>query len=88
MRLRDKTALITGATRGMGRASARLFAKEGAVDFIAARNLDRGNALATEITGGGGREPSTGVPEVGPGALTSGYRWSVMIPVCRCGCST
>ena len=26
-----------------------------------------------------------GVPEVGPGSLTSGDRWSVMIPRCRCG---
>jgi hypothetical protein len=29
-----------------------------------------------------------GVPEVGPGLLTSGDRWSDMIPMCRCGCCT
>jgi hypothetical protein len=29
-----------------------------------------------------------GVPEVGPGSLTSGDRWSDMIPACRCGCCT
>ena len=29
-----------------------------------------------------------GVPEVGPGSLTSGDRWSDMIPTCRCGCCT
>jgi D-alanyl-D-alanine carboxypeptidase len=28
------------------------------------------------------------VPEVGPGSLTSGDRWSDMIPACRCGCCT
>jgi hypothetical protein len=28
-----------------------------------------------------------GVPEVGPGSLTSGDRRSDMIPACRCGCS-
>jgi hypothetical protein len=28
-----------------------------------------------------------GVPELGAGSLTSGDCWSVMIPVCRCGCS-
>ena len=33
------------------------------------------------------REPC-GVPEVGPGSLTSGDRWSDMIPACRCGCCT
>ena len=31
---------------------------------------------------------SCGVPEVEPGALTSGDRWSVMIAACRCGCCT
>jgi DDE superfamily endonuclease len=29
-----------------------------------------------------------GVPEVGPGSLTSGDHWSDMIPTCRCGCCT
>jgi hypothetical protein len=29
-----------------------------------------------------------GVPEVGPGSLTSDDRWSDMIPACRCGCCT
>ena len=29
-----------------------------------------------------------GVPEVGPGSLTSGDRRSDMIPTCRCGCCT
>ena len=29
-----------------------------------------------------------GVPEVGPGSLTSADRWSDMIPACRCGCCT
>jgi NAD(P)-dependent dehydrogenase (short-subunit alcohol dehydrogenase family) len=48
-------ALITGGYGGMGRASARLFAKEGATVFIAGRNRERGNALASEINDGGGR---------------------------------
>jgi hypothetical protein len=29
-----------------------------------------------------------GVPEVGPGSLTSDDRWSDMIPACRYGCCT
>jgi len=29
-----------------------------------------------------------GVPEVGPGPLTSDDRWLGMIPTCRCGCCT
>src|SRR5215831_5446121 len=39
----------------MGRASARLFAKEGATVFIAGRNEERGNALAAEINEAGGK---------------------------------
>src|SRR5262245_40447582 len=39
----------------MGRASARLFAKEGATVFIAGRNKERGDALAAEINESGGK---------------------------------
>ena len=39
--------------------------------------------LGQQVAGAG-----CGVPEVGPGSLTSGDRWSDMIPACRCGCCT
>jgi NAD(P)-dependent dehydrogenase (short-subunit alcohol dehydrogenase family) len=55
MRLENKAALITGGYGGMGRASARLFAKEGAIVFIAGRNEKRGGALAAEINEAGGK---------------------------------
>ena len=49
MRLANKVALITGAYGGMGRATARLFAKEGASVVLAGRNEERGHALEKEI---------------------------------------
>ena len=55
MRLANKVALITGGYGGMRRASARLFADEGAIVFVAGRNQERGDALVAEITDGGGQ---------------------------------
>jgi NAD(P)-dependent dehydrogenase (short-subunit alcohol dehydrogenase family) len=55
MRLANKVALITGGYGGMGRASARLFAKEGATVFVSGRSQERGEALAKEITDAGGK---------------------------------
>ncbi|MFS8100487.1 SDR family oxidoreductase [Lentzea alba] len=51
MLLRDKVALITGASTGIGAAAARLFAAEGASVVLAARSEDKIAALAAEIGG-------------------------------------
>jgi NAD(P)-dependent dehydrogenase (short-subunit alcohol dehydrogenase family) len=40
MKLLDKTALITGANKGIGRSVALAFASEGADVILAARNHD------------------------------------------------
>lgn len=53
--LAGKVALITGASRGIGAATARAFAAAGATVVLAARDEEALGALAQEITGAGGQ---------------------------------
>ena len=55
MELGGKVALITGGAQGIGAASARLFAKEGAAVAVADLDAERLGALEREIGAAGGR---------------------------------
>jgi NAD(P)-dependent dehydrogenase (short-subunit alcohol dehydrogenase family) len=53
--LSGKVAIVTGASSGIGRATAKLFAQEGASVVLAARRRAALDALVAEIEGDGGQ---------------------------------
>jgi NAD(P)-dependent dehydrogenase (short-subunit alcohol dehydrogenase family) len=53
-RLENKVAIITGSAEGIGRATAKLFAKEGCRVIVADINEDKGKSVAIEIKQFGG----------------------------------
>jgi 3-hydroxybutyrate dehydrogenase len=55
MKLKDKSAIITGAASGIGKDIALVFAREGAKVAIADLNLDAANATSGEIRAAGGQ---------------------------------
>ena len=54
MRLQDKVAIITGGSTGIGFATSRLFASEGARVLMASRNSGRGEEAVAQIEEEGG----------------------------------
>ena len=57
LQLRDKTALVTGASMGIGRAIAKLLALEGVRVAAAARRVELMEAMADEVVAAGGVRP-------------------------------
>jgi NAD(P)-dependent dehydrogenase (short-subunit alcohol dehydrogenase family) len=59
-KMNERAAIVTGATSGMGRATALLFAREGAGILASGRDEARGAALVDGIRAAGGRAEFVG----------------------------
>ncbi len=77
MLLKDQVAVITGSGRGIGRAIAHLFTKEGAAVFLTARTEKELSATAAEITSKGGHAAYA------PGDLTLEAQCSHIVAAAR-----
>src|SRR5208283_4478917 len=58
LQLRDKTALVTGASTGIGRAIAKGLAAEGVTVAAVARRTELLESLSDEIAAAGGKRPA------------------------------
>jgi NAD(P)-dependent dehydrogenase (short-subunit alcohol dehydrogenase family) len=74
--LAGRTALVTGSNRGLGRATARLFAGEGALVIAHARTRE----AAAEVAAAVGGEPVWGDLESNDGVLAAAERAAALAP--------
>ncbi len=71
--LSGRTALVTGASSGLGRHFARVLAASGAAVALAARRVDRLEALAREIEAAGGRACAVALDVTDPAAIAPAF---------------
>lgn len=71
--LRGRTALVTGASSGFGAHFARVLAGAGAKVALAARRVDRLEAIAAEIRAGGGAAAAIALDVTDPAAVKPAF---------------
>ena len=72
MKLQGKSAIVTGAASGIGKAIAIIYAREGAAVAIADLNLDAANVTAAEIRAGGGKAMGVAMDVTSEDAVIAG----------------
>lgn len=72
--LRDKVALLTGASQGIGRETALALAEAGAKVVAAARNEEKLAALVNEIIAAGGEAIAIKMDVADPDQIKSGFK--------------
>ena len=71
MRLQDKVVLVTASTRGIGLACVKKCAKEGAMVYMAVRNLQRAQEIADQLNTDGARVACVYLDATKPETFTS-----------------
>jgi 3-oxoacyl-[acyl-carrier protein] reductase len=72
--LKDKVALVTGASQGIGRATALALAEAGAKVAIAARNTEKLASLAAEVAAAGGEALAVPMDVADPAQVKTGFQ--------------
>jgi 3-oxoacyl-[acyl-carrier protein] reductase len=72
--LKDKVALVTGASQGIGRATSLALAEAGAKVAIAARSTEKLASLAAEVTAAGGEALSIPMDVADPAQVKAGFQ--------------
>jgi 3-oxoacyl-[acyl-carrier protein] reductase len=71
--LKDKVALVTGASQGIGRATSLALAEAGAKVAVAARNAEKLASLVAEIQGAGGEALAVPMDVADAGQVKTGF---------------
>jgi 3-oxoacyl-[acyl-carrier protein] reductase len=72
--LKDKVALVTGASQGIGRATSLALAEAGAKVAIAARNTEKLASLAAEVAAAGGEALAVPMDVADPAQVKTGFQ--------------
>jgi 3-oxoacyl-[acyl-carrier protein] reductase len=72
--LKDKVALVTGASQGIGRDTALALSEAGAKVAVAARNEEKLTALVTEVSAAGGEALAVKMDVADPDQVKAGFK--------------